>query len=94
VFRGHESWVESAVFSHNGQRIASASLDDTVRVWDANSGRQIAALCKNGWAMSSVVFAANGNIVCGSYDGSVQVWDALSWEQSPFFVDMKMGSPQ
>ena len=43
ILRGHEAWVNSVAFSPNGDRIVSGSRglggDDTVRVWDAATGR-------------------------------------------------------
>jgi WD40 repeat protein len=34
TLRGHRSWVHSVSFSPNGQRIASASQDGTVKIWE------------------------------------------------------------
>lgn len=36
-FRGHTSYVNSAIYSHDGSQVISASSDATVRVWDAKS---------------------------------------------------------
>ena len=36
--RGHEGWVTSVSFDRAGRRIVSGSYDNTVRVWDAESG--------------------------------------------------------
>ncbi|KAH7302861.1 hypothetical protein B0I35DRAFT_501632 [Stachybotrys elegans] len=39
--RGHSSWVSSVAFSLDGSRIASGSYDDTIRIWDARSGKEV-----------------------------------------------------
>ncbi|OCK75163.1 hypothetical protein K432DRAFT_309153, partial [Lepidopterella palustris CBS 459.81] len=35
---GHSDWVWSVTFSHDSARLASASEDSTVKIWDASSG--------------------------------------------------------
>src|SRR5260370_2807569 len=38
TYRGHSNRVTSVAWSPKGKYIASGSLDQTVQVWDANSG--------------------------------------------------------
>lgn len=44
VMRGHGGSVTSAVFSHDGKYVVTASNDGTARVWAADSGRSLAVL--------------------------------------------------
>ena len=41
VLRGHDSNVSSAAFSPDGSRIVTASLDNTARLWDAATAKEI-----------------------------------------------------
>jgi WD40 repeat protein len=38
TLEGHSSRVKSVAFSHDWTRLASASDDGTVKIWDASSG--------------------------------------------------------
>jgi WD40 repeat protein len=40
TFQGHSSGVCSLAFSPDGKRLASASKDQTVKIWDAQPGPQ------------------------------------------------------
>ena len=41
---GTKAWATSVAFSPGGDRIVSGSGDQTVRVWDARSGAELAVL--------------------------------------------------
>jgi len=38
VFEGHSSYANSASFSTDGKRVISASGDNTVRIWNTQTG--------------------------------------------------------
>ena len=44
VLKGHSEFVISAAFSGDGKRVVTASEDKTARIWDAESGKEIAVL--------------------------------------------------
>lgn len=46
VARGHSDWVCGLAVSPNGRRIASGSLDGTVRLWNEADGRPLALLAQ------------------------------------------------
>ncbi|PTD03474.1 Vegetative incompatibility protein HET-E-1 [Fusarium culmorum] len=39
TLEGHSNVVNSVVFSHDSKKMASGSLDNTIRIWDAEIGR-------------------------------------------------------
>ncbi|MBI2924061.1 MAG: protein kinase, partial [Planctomycetes bacterium] len=73
---GHESYVVDAAVSADGRRIATASLDHTVRVWDAATGRSVARLDSPRGAMTRCALSSDGGLALTlSEDGTARVWD-------------------
>jgi WD40 repeat protein len=44
TFTSHTSWVETAAWSPDGTRLATASFDRTARIWSAATGQLIHTL--------------------------------------------------
>ena len=69
ILSGHEDSVRSAQFSPDGTRIATASDDNTARVWDAATGQPLATLAGHGSYVRSAQFSPDGKrLVTASYD--------------------------
>jgi WD40 repeat protein len=78
VLKGHGHPIRRASFSPDGSRIMTASEDRTARLWDAESGRQIAVM-EHGGAVGGAVFSRDGTMaVTASYDGNARVWDGAT----------------
>ena len=79
TLEGHSSWVNSVVFSPDGSRVASGSGDNTVRVWDVQTGQCEFTLEGHSGGVISVVFSPDGSrVASGSGDNTVRVWDIAS----------------
>jgi WD40 repeat protein len=46
VFPGHSSWVTSIAFSPDNRYLASASMDGTIKIWDAKQGAELQTIKK------------------------------------------------
>src|SRR6202042_300073 len=80
--KGHKMPVNSVAFSHDGKRIVSGSSDQTIRVWDAETGEAISKpISGHEHFVNSVAFSHDGKrIVSGSWDKTIRVWDAETGE--------------
>src|SRR5712671_6078159 len=78
VFHGHSDCVISVAFSRDGSRIVSGSSDNTIRLWDAETGDPIGKpLEGHSSGVESVAFSPDGcHIVSGSWDKTIRLWDA------------------
>jgi WD40 repeat protein len=74
--QGHTLNVTDAVFSLDGQRLATASADRTIRVWDLTTGQEILKLSGIA-AVISLRFVSEGRrLMSASFDRTIRVWDA------------------
>jgi eukaryotic-like serine/threonine-protein kinase len=76
AFPGHSYAVADLAVSPDGKRVASASKDRSVRVWDVNGPRELFACPHDHWA-TAVAFSGDGKtLFSASADRKVHVWDA------------------
>jgi WD40 repeat protein/tRNA A-37 threonylcarbamoyl transferase component Bud32 len=79
TYRRHYSRVQGLAWSPEGKRIASASDDRTVQVWEAADGGNVYTYRGHSDHVYAVAWSPEGTrIVSGSRDATVQVWEAGS----------------
>ncbi len=77
---GHIGHVYSVNFSANGKVLASGGQDQTARLWDAATGRQLTCLAHPVMVYGAVV-SADGKVVATAV-GDIRVWDAARPEEA------------
>ena len=71
---GHSAALQSASFSPDSRRVVTASADNSIRVWDAATGHEWAALYRHGGKVNSALFDRSGEqILSVSDDGTALI---------------------
>ncbi|MFN6501753.1 MAG: AAA-like domain-containing protein [Nostoc sp. DedQUE01] len=73
---GHSDWVRSVVFSPDGKTLASASRDNTIKLWNLDTGKEITTLRGHSDGVLSVVFSPDGKTLAStSDDNTIKLWN-------------------
>ncbi len=63
-------------FSPDGRWLISGSIDETLRLWDVETGAEIRRFDGHTGGVTSLDFSADGRyIASGASDGTIKVWD-------------------
>lgn len=78
-FSGPRDLIWSMVYSPDGKRLASGSMDNTIQIWDTSTGREaLPALQGHENTIVSIAFSPDGTrIASGSVDKTIRVWDVI-----------------
>ena len=69
--------MRSAVFSKDGDRILTASNDNTAKLWNSETGQLIHSLEGHKGTVWSAVFSKDGDrILTASNDNTAKLWNA------------------
>jgi WD40 repeat protein len=90
IYRGHSNAVTAVAWSPDGKRIASASADKSVQVWDTSNGGLVFVNSSHTKKVLAVAWSPDGRrIASGSEDKSVQVWSPIK-DKSSFFGTLRL----
>jgi small GTP-binding protein len=79
TLEGHEDMVMSVAFDPLGGTLASGSTDQTVKLWDAQSGKLLRTFEGHQGTVYSVAFdPQGGTLASGGEDKTVRLWETRS----------------
>lgn len=75
--KGHDKGISSVKFSPDGTRIATASADSTIRIWNHGNAQLEQTLYGHVKGLSDVCWSANSEwLVSASDDCTIRIWNA------------------
>lgn len=75
ISNAHGDGVKCLSFSPNGKYLASCSFDQTVRVWDTQTGDLIDILLEHKGPLHNVAFSPDGrHVASAGFDPNILIW--------------------
>ncbi len=83
-FEGHDRVVSAVAFSPDGLTLATGSADESIKLWDLSTGKELREFEGHSRPVNSLAFAANGKwlfSVCGGRavgGNELKLWDVAT----------------
>ncbi len=74
TFKQHTEAVASLAMSADGHLLASASWDQTLKIWDLSSGRLLDSVEAHSQGLLTLSFTGNHSLATGSFDQTIKLW--------------------
>jgi WD40 repeat protein len=76
--RSHNQPVTDLAFSPDGKRVASASKDQTIKLWDLDRGQELRTITGFTEEAAQLLFSADGSLLAANSASTIKVWEVAS----------------
>lgn len=73
----HSHEVTTVAWEPDGKRLATGSIDETIKIWNATTGQEELTLRGNRHLVTSLSWGPDGRLASACGDGNVKVWNSL-----------------
>lgn len=80
TLKGHAAEVRGLSYSPDGKLLASAGSDQSIKLWDIATGKELATL-NGGISLWSVVFSPDGKLLASGTHSAIKLWDVKSGKE-------------
>src|SRR6266542_1276626 len=77
VQAGHADEVTSVAFGLDGKIVASGSRDNTIKLWEVATGRELRTL-RHSSSVRSVAFSVDGRTLASGGGGTIKLWEVAT----------------
>jgi WD40 repeat protein len=74
--RGHQATIYDIAYSSDGRRIASSSEDKTIKIWDAETGKEIRTITGQRYFRDMAWKPNTKQLAAVTPDGGIKIWDS------------------
>ncbi|TRU21283.1 MAG: protein kinase [Microcystis aeruginosa Ma_MB_S_20031200_S102] len=76
---GHSDSVLSVAYSPDGRYLASGSGDNTIKIWEVATGKELHTLAGHSSGVYSVVYSPDGRyLASGGGDNTIKIWEVAT----------------
>lgn len=72
---GHVNHILDVIWSPDGKKVISGSHDQTIRIWDASTKKNLSTLENTGKIFSLAMTPNQKHILYGANDGTIRIWN-------------------
>jgi WD40 repeat protein len=78
ILSGHKDKVAAIAFNPDGKLLASSSNDQTVKLWDVATGKEIRTLTGHTSSVWAIAFSPDGKRLASGSFGAIKIWDVAN----------------